>query len=122
MRDHKVAGASSSGSGTGVRLPKLAVPTFDGIILNWRQFWEQFCVSVHDRTTLSNAEKLVYLQHSLKDGSAKHIIQGFCQSDEQYSEAVECLIARFDRPRLLHQTHVKMLVETPSIHEGNGRD
>ena len=36
----------------GVKLPKLDIPTFDGSILNWRSFWEQFCISVHDRTTL----------------------------------------------------------------------
>ena len=29
---------------TGVKLPKLDVPTFDGNILNWRSFWEQFRV------------------------------------------------------------------------------
>lgn len=45
----------------GVRLPKLNIPTFDGNLLSWRQFWEQFCISVHDRPHLSNAEKLAYL-------------------------------------------------------------
>lgn len=38
---------SSSTEGSGVRLPKLAVPTFDGNILNWRSFWEQFNVSIY---------------------------------------------------------------------------
>ena len=60
----------------GVRLPKLDVPTFNGDILNWRSFWEQFRVSVHDRSNLSNSEKLVYLHHALKDGSGKHAIEG----------------------------------------------
>ena len=31
-----------------VRLSKLDVPTFDGQILSWKTFWEQFLVSVHD--------------------------------------------------------------------------
>ena len=44
----------------GVRLPKLDVPTFDGNILNWRSFWEQFRISVHDRTHLSDSEKLFF--------------------------------------------------------------
>lgn len=47
----------------GVRLPKLEVPTFDRNILNWTTFWEQFSVVVHSRSGISNAEKLVYLQH-----------------------------------------------------------
>ena len=33
----------------GVRLPKLEVPTFDGDILHWQSFWEQFYVAIHDR-------------------------------------------------------------------------
>jgi hypothetical protein len=38
----------------GLKLPKLDVPTFGGNILQWRNFWEQFVISVHNRTTLSN--------------------------------------------------------------------
>ena len=52
----------------GVRLPKLEVPTFDGGILHWQSFWEQLCVAIHGRD-ISDTQKLVYLQHSLKDGS-----------------------------------------------------
>ena len=112
----------SDSTGLGVQLPKLAVPTFDGNILHWRQFWEQFCVSIHNRPNLSNAEKLVYLQHALKDGSAKPIIEGLSQSGEQYTEAVDCLTARFDRPHLIHQTHVKMILDAPQVRDGSGRE
>ena len=31
-------------------------------------------------------------------------------------------MARFDRPRLLHQTHVKTLLDTSLVHKGNGRE
>ena len=65
--------ATRSRAGEGLKLPKLDVPVFDGNILHWRNFWEQFSVSVHNRPRLSNAEKLVYLQQSLKDGSAKNV-------------------------------------------------
>ena len=41
--------------GTGVKLPKLDVPTFDGNIIHWKQFWDQFTVAVHSKTSLSNA-------------------------------------------------------------------
>ena len=68
----------------GVKLPKLDVPTFDGNLLDWRCFWEQFRVSVHDRSSLSDSEKLVYLQHSLKDGSAKNVIEGLSRSGDNY--------------------------------------
>ena len=68
--------SSASSESKGVRLPKLDVPTFSGNILNWTSFWEQFRISVHDRTSLSDSEKLVYLQQSLKGGTAKTTIEG----------------------------------------------
>ena len=106
----------------GVKLPKLEVPTFNGNILNWQTFWEQFSIAVHERTNISDAEKLIYLRSSLKDGSAKNVIEGLSHSGTQYNEAVECLRSRYDRPRLIHQTHVKRIVEIPAIKEGSGRE
>ena len=108
--------------GKGVKLPKLDVPTFDGNILNWRSFWEQFRISVHDRSNLSDSEKLVYLQHSLKNGSAKSVIEGLSRSGEYYAEAIECLRSRYNRPRLIHQTHVRMILEAPPLKDGSGKE
>ena len=106
----------------GVKLPKLNVPTFDGNILNWRSFWEQFCISVHDRTSLSDSEKLVYLQQSLKGGSAKGAIEGLSRSGKNYTEAVECLQSRYNRPRLIHKAHVRTILDTPALKEGSGKE
>ena len=113
---------SSPLDGKGVKLPKLDVPTFDGNILNWKSFWEQFCVSVHDRSTLSDSEKLVYLQHSLKNGSARKVIEGLSRSGEYYTEAIESLKSQYDRPRLIHQTHVRMILDAPPLKEGSGKE
>ena len=106
----------------GVKLPTLEVPKFDGDIICWKMFWEQFNISVHTRANLSNAEKLVYLQHSVKDGSAKKVIEGLSRTGDCYDEAVKCLKARFDRPRIIHQVHVKMILEAPSLKDGSGRE
>ena len=112
----------SSKDSTGVKLPKLDVPTFDGSLLRWKSFWEQFCISVHDRTSISDAEKLVYLQQSLKGGSAKSVIEGLSRTGDHYSEAIESLKTRYDRPRLIHQGHVKVIMETPGLKDGSGRE
>ena len=45
----------------GVELSELYVPVFKGNIPNWRNFWEQFSMLVHDHPSLSDSEKLVYL-------------------------------------------------------------
>ena len=104
----------------GVKLPKLDVPTFDGSLLNWKTFWEQFNVAVHVRTNLAESEKLAYLRHALKAGSAKSVIEGLSRSGEYYAEAISCLQARYDRPRLIHQAHVKKILDTPSLKDGGG--
>ena len=71
---------------------------------------------------LSNAEKFVYRQHAIKDGSARNVIEGLAHSGDSYDEAGGCLKAHFDRPRLNHCTHVQMIVDTPPLKEGNGKE
>ena len=85
-----------------MKLPKLDVPTFDGQVVNWKPFWEQFDISIHSRLTLTDTEKLVYLKNSLKDGTAKAVIEELSQSGEHYEEAIKSLKSRYDRPRLIH--------------------
>ena len=106
----------------GVKLPKLETPTFDGKLINWISFWQQFDVAIHSQSALTDVEKLAYLRNSLKDGSAKGVIEGLSTSGEFYTEAIETLKARYDRPWLIHQSHVRMILETPSIKEGTSRE
>ena len=106
----------------GVKLPRIEVPTFDGNLLHWMRFWEQFEVAVHNKTNLSEAEKLVYLQHALKGGAAKQAIEGLSSSSEHYTEAIQCLKDRYSGPRLIHQAHVRMIVEAAPLKDGTGRE
>ena len=61
-----------------------------------------FVFFVDDRPNLSEAEKLVYLCHALKDRMAKYAIEGVSRSDEHYMEAIDCLKTRYDGLRLRH--------------------
>ena len=108
--------------GKGLKLPKLEVPTFDGDVLHWKQFWEQFSISVHEHSHLSNAEKLVYLQQAIKSGSAKNAIEGLSRSGDHYLEAVDCLVFRYNRPRLIHRAHVQVIMDAPSLKDGSGKE
>ena len=93
---------SSATMASGVKLPKIDVPTFDGNILSWQTFWEQFSIAIHKRSSLSDTEKLVYLRHSLKDGAAKKVIEDMSPSGDQYAKAIMSLKSRYDCPRLIH--------------------
>lgn len=114
--------SSSVADTKSVKLPRLDVPTFDGNILNWKTFWEQFSVSIHTRSSLTDAERLAYLRSALKNGTAKNVIEGLTRSGEQYKEAITCLKSRYDRPRLLHQTHVHKILEIPHLKDGAGKE
>ena len=117
------SGSAVPASGGNVsKLPKLDVPTFNGDILQWQPFWEQFEVSVHSRVSLTNAEKLVYLQQAIKNGSAWTVIDGLSRSGDQYDEAVDCLKARYNRPRLIHRAHVSTIMDTPPLKDSSGKE
>ena len=75
---------------SGVKLPKVSVPTSDGKVLNCKSFWEQFDATIHCKTRLNNTEKLIYLQEALKDGPARFVIQGLTRTSESYEEAIRC--------------------------------
>lgn len=47
-KDGSSASTDACTTGSRVKLPKLNVPTFDGDIINWVTFWEQFKVAIHD--------------------------------------------------------------------------
>ena len=105
----------------GVELHKLDVPVFNENILHWRNFWEQFSVSVHDCPSLSDSEKLIRLQQALKGGSANSTIEGLSRSGDNYKEAIECLKARYHHPWLI-QAHVKAILEVAPLKNGTGRE
>ena len=107
---------------SGVNLPRIEVPTFDGNILNWRIFWEQFDSAIHSKPQLTNSDKLTYLRDALKSGPAKSVISGLTQTSASYDEAVKCLQCRYDRPRLMHQAHVRKIQEAYSLKNGNGQE
>ena len=52
--------------GKGLKLPKLDVPKFDGNIVNWTSFWEQYNISIHNRSSLTKSKRS---QGWLREGS-----------------------------------------------------
>ena len=66
----------------GVNLQWIDIRNFDGNILNWCLFWEQFQAAVHDKPQLEKVEKLTYLRDVLKDGPARNVIKGLTQRAE----------------------------------------
>ena len=74
--------ASKEMGWSGVKLPKVSVPTFDGKVLSWISVCEQFDATIQGKAGLSITDKLTYLQGALKDGSASFVIEGWTRTFE----------------------------------------
>ena len=83
--------APSTLNASGVKLPRIDVPTFDCNIVNCVIFWEQLEAAIHSKRQLSNADKLTYLRHALKDGTTRQVMKGLSQAGDNYPKAIDCL-------------------------------
>jgi hypothetical protein len=71
------------------------LPTFDGDILKWNEFWAMFCATIHNRSDFSDVVKFTYLLPLLQ-GSARDAIEGIPVDNEHYAEVVAILQQHFD--------------------------
>ena len=73
-----------------VKLPRIALPKFNGDVFKFQNFWDQFEAAVHDNDDLPNVQKFTYLR-SVLTGIALQKIEGFEVTRANYQTAVECL-------------------------------
>ena len=53
----------------------------------------------------------------------KDVIAGSTQLGDNYKEANECLQERYDRPRIIHQAHIReILKDVPNLTDGNTKE
>ena len=119
-RDRRTTDEASASPG--VRLPKISIPTFDGKILSWKSFWEQFDATIHSKAGLIDIEKLTYLQDALKDSLARFMSQGLTRTSENYEESIKCLKERYDRPRLVQEEHIHSIVDAVPVKNGSDKE
>ncbi|CAG2211395.1 unnamed protein product [Mytilus edulis] len=67
---------------------------YNGDKQKFKEFWDQFEVTVHKNTKLSNVEKFSYLKSKLH-GTAQSAISGLQLSNENYDVAIDILKDRF---------------------------
>ena len=101
-----------------VKLPTLELKPFDGNIINWKPFWDQFDVSIHSNDSISKIQKFNYLITFLSD-SAKSCISGLTLTSENYDEAIKILEKRFGNKQILSSTFMQQFVSLPKIKAAN---
>ena len=105
---NKSAAHVSSFFMTDVKLPKLNLPVFNGDVLQWQSFWDQFVAAV-DSTDLPDVSKFSYLRASLED-EPKAAIQGLSLTSAHYASACKILKDRFGRKETIIFSHIQKLL------------
>lgn len=82
------------------KLDKIKLPSFDGNILDFRNFRSMFDNVVHSNPELTNVQKLYYLKQALM-GEASLLIRDFPLTENAYAEAYQYLVKRFDNKRMV---------------------
>lgn len=97
--------------------PKLELSKFDGDVLKFQNFWDQFEVAIHDNDNVPSVQKFTYLC-SVLEGIAYHTIGGFEVTSANYQHAVDALKHRFGRKRIIISSLVKSIIQLPRSNEG----
>lgn len=89
------------------KLPKLNLPEYDGDVLEWHQFWDQFSSNI-DTRNLPDVDKLLYLKASLK-GQARQVVDGLDTTNKNYQISVSTLKERYGKESLIVDAHYSAL-------------
>ncbi|KAF2895061.1 hypothetical protein ILUMI_11114 [Ignelater luminosus] len=94
-------------------LPRLSLPTFHDNFIDYLPFIDNF-KSIVDRASISNSQKFFHLLSCVKEG-AKEVIAGLLPSDKNYDIALALLEARYNKPKLIIQAHIKNSFELKPV-------
>ena len=97
------------------RLPKLELPTFDGNLKKWYDFWDLFEAAIHKRSDLAEIEKFQYLKGQLK-GAALKFIEGFRLTGANYQTVLDLLHDAYGDKEEIIDAHINELAEMKSPH------
>ncbi|XP_055918584.1 uncharacterized protein LOC129950686 [Eupeodes corollae] len=106
---HSVVAASS-----GIRLPRIDLPKFDGSYTTWRAFHDRFQALVHHNKALEDIDKLHFLQSCIV-GDASRFLQNFAIEAASYEKAWDLLKERYDHKRILVHIQMQILFGQPSL-------
>ncbi|KRX33666.1 hypothetical protein T05_16002, partial [Trichinella murrelli] len=101
-----------------VNLPKWELPKFDGDVLQFDTFWEQFEDQIHRQPEFRDTTKFTYLRSCLT-GNALNAIDGLTVTAANYSAAIDILKSRFGRRDLIIKTHIRKLLDTTPCNDAS---
>ncbi|XP_062538799.1 uncharacterized protein LOC134207095 [Armigeres subalbatus] len=112
--DNSVRNNCALGLHTGVRLPQISLPEFDGDYKGWLSFKSTFVSLIHDSNELSDVQKFHYLKSALK-GEAAKLIESLTITNDNYAIAWDTITKRYSNEYLLKKRHLQALMEFPRV-------
>lgn len=97
-----------------INLPKYDLPTFSGHFESWLSFKSIFLSSIDSNESLTDIQKLQYLQNSVTS-DASRLIRGFAITKENYKNAWETLLNRYDNKRELAFSQCKKIFNLRTV-------
>ncbi|VDK40164.1 unnamed protein product [Cylicostephanus goldi] len=93
--------------GAKTELPPIPIPTFNGNISEFENFWTLFSANVHNQK-LSNLQKFNYLLQTLR-GEAREVIRRYPVTEENYELAIEVLQTKFgDKSKIIYDLQMRL--------------
>ncbi|XP_065356247.1 uncharacterized protein LOC135950644 [Calliphora vicina] len=99
-------------------LPTLQLCKFSGNYKDWMEFYNVFCLLVHDNQELSPVSKFQYLKSCLTD-SASRLIQSLEVNAPNYQVAFDLLKTRYNNKRQLFQSHLLEIFNIEKVSKPN---
>ena len=121
QNNHNSTTQSNTFSGSGIRLPKIQLKTFNGDISQWIAFFNLFDTTVHKNQSLTNTEKFQFLLSSLQH-EPLNLIKSLPLTNENYLIAYDILVKRYHNPRILQSLHLNHLIDLPTYHDVNAKN
>ena len=101
----------SNNTSVKMKLPKLHLPTFDGNILYWQEFWDVYKTAVHEQD-IPNVTKFSYLKGALHKTAATSIY-GISVTNDNYPVAIKILCDKFGKKESIIEALYSQLQRLP---------
>ena len=91
------------------------LPKFNGDVMRWAEFWQDFQCQIGDKDYLSDTDKIGYLRSCVTDPEAAEMLHCPRQTPGMYAALVEKLKGRYDRVTEIHRNLVSKIQDMSKV-------
>lgn len=96
------------------RLPPLELFKFTGKPIEWPKFIERFRDQIHNKTTLTDSDRMAYLFQNL-DGEAKKAVESLGVTVHSYPTALKTLKRQFGKPNSVATAYLNNMLNSAYV-------